>query len=86
MIDIEKVFTGDPRSVARAITKVESGSAEAAGLMKAIFPKTGNAMIVGVTGSPGAGKSSLVDKLALHYKVNGSRVGIICVELGPSGS
>ena len=80
MIDIEKVFTGDPRSVARAITKVESGSAEAAGLMKAIFPKTGNAMIVGVTGSPGAGKSSLVDKLALHYKVNGSRVGIICVD------
>jgi LAO/AO transport system kinase len=80
MIDIEKVFTGDPRSVARAITKVESGSAEAAALMKAIFPKTGNALIVGITGSPGAGKSSLVDKLALHYKDNGSRVGIICVD------
>ncbi len=80
MIDIEKVFTGDPRSVARAITKVESGSAEAAALMKAIFPNTGNALIVGITGSPGAGKSSLVDKLALHYKDNGSRVGIICVD------
>jgi LAO/AO transport system kinase len=77
---VDKIFSGDPRSIARAITAVESGSANAAGLMKAVFPKTGNALIVGITGSPGAGKSSLVDKLALHYKDNGSRVGIICVD------
>lgn len=80
MIDIEKVFTGDPRSVARAITKVESGSSEAPALMKAVFPKTGNALIIGITGSPGAGKSSLVDKLALHYKEAGHKVGIVCVD------
>ena len=77
---VDKIFSGDPRSVARAITKVESGSAEAAALMKAIFPRTGNALIVGITGSPGAGKSSLVDKLALHYKEAGHKVGIICVD------
>ncbi len=48
--------------------------------MKAVFPKTGNALIVGITGAPGAGKSSLVDKIALFYKEKGERVGIICVD------
>lgn len=80
MIDFEKLFAGDSRSVARAITSVESGSKAASELMKAVFPKTGRALIVGITGSPGAGKSSLVDKLAFHYKNQGSTVGIICVD------
>ncbi|MEO6050372.1 MAG: methylmalonyl Co-A mutase-associated GTPase MeaB [Pyrinomonadaceae bacterium] len=75
-----KLFTGDPRSIARAITKVEGGSSDAAELMKAIFPHTGKAMIIGITGSPGAGKSSLVDKLALYYKDKGDKVGIVCVD------
>ena len=48
--------------------------------MKAVFPMTGQALIVGITGAPGAGKSSLVDKLALHYKDAGHKVGIICVD------
>jgi len=48
--------------------------------MKAVFPKTGNALIIGITGSPGAGKSSLVDKLALFYKDRGDKVGIICID------
>lgn len=80
MISTEKLFSGDPRSIARAITKIENGSEDAADLMKAVFPKTGNALIIGITGSPGAGKSSLVDKLALHYKENGDKIGIICVD------
>ncbi len=80
MIDLEKLFEGDPRSVARAITKVESGADDAADLMKAVFPKTGNALVIGITGSPGAGKSSLVDKLALFYKEKGGRIGIVCVD------
>lgn len=78
--DIENLFAGQPRAVARAITRVENGAAGASELMKAVFPKTGNALIIGITGAPGAGKSSLVDKLALHYKEKGERVGIICVD------
>lgn len=75
-----KLFERDARSVARAITLIESQAPEAAELMKAVFPKTGNATIVGITGSPGAGKSSLVDKLALLYKDKGERIGIVCVD------
>src|SRR5882757_10075797 len=80
MIDLEKLFSGHTLSVARAITAVENGSTGAAEMMKAVFPRTGKAMIIGITGSPGAGKSSLVDKLALHYKNAGDKVGIICID------
>lgn len=80
MIDLEQLFSGNPRAVARAITKVESGTEGSAELMKAVFPRTGKAVVVGITGSPGAGKSSLVDKLALHYKNAGDKVGIICID------
>ncbi len=77
---IEKLLNGDPRTIGRAITRVENSSPNAADLMKAVFPKTGRALIIGITGSPGAGKSSLVDKLALHYREAGKRIGIICVD------
>lgn len=76
----EKLFTGDTRTIARAITKVENGANGAADLMKQVFPRTGNAIIIGITGSPGAGKSSLVDKLAFHYRDKGERIGIVCVD------
>lgn len=77
---LENLLAGHPRIIARAITKVEGGTADAAELMKAVFPHTGRATVIGITGSPGAGKSSLVDKLALHYKNAGNRIGIICVD------
>ncbi|NOT48224.1 MAG: methylmalonyl Co-A mutase-associated GTPase MeaB, partial [Acidobacteria bacterium] len=77
---IDKLFQGDPRTIARAISRVENLSRDAAELMKAVFPKTGNALVIGITGAPGAGKSSLVDKLAFHYKDAGRKVGIICVD------
>jgi len=76
----EKLFSGEPRAIARAITKVENGADGAADLMKEVFPKTGNALVIGITGSPGAGKSSLVDKLALFYLGMGERIGIICID------
>jgi LAO/AO transport system kinase len=77
---IQKVLEGQPRAVARAITRIENQTDEAADIMKAVFPSTGNAMVIGITGSPGAGKSSLVDKLALLYKDKGERVGIVCID------
>lgn len=76
----EKLLSGDHRSVARAITAVENGTNVAAALMRSIFPKTGKAVVIGITGSPGAGKSSLVDKLALYYKNKGERIGIVCID------
>jgi LAO/AO transport system kinase len=66
--------------IARSITTVENGTAAAADLMKEVFPKTGNALVIGITGSPGAGKSSLVDKLAYYYKDKGEKVGIVCID------
>jgi LAO/AO transport system kinase len=77
---LEKLFSGDARSVARAITKVENGAETAGELMKNVFPKTGRATVVGITGSPGAGKSSLVDKLATFYREQNLKIGIICVD------
>jgi LAO/AO transport system kinase len=79
-LSTESVLQGDPRSVARAISMVEDGGDGATALMKELYPHTGKAMIIGITGSPGAGKSSLVDKLASYYKDKGERVGIICID------
>ncbi len=75
-----RVIAGDSVAVARAISKVEDDPAAAADLMKQIFPRTGRALIIGVTGAPGAGKSSLVDKLAAFYRKRDERVGIIAVD------
>lgn len=77
---LEKLFDGNPRAVARAITKVENGTNDAAEIMKEVFQKTGNALVIGITGAPGAGKSSLVDKLAMFYKNQGEKIGIIAVD------
>src|ERR1700686_451679 len=77
---IDRVTAGEPTAVARAISKVEDNAADSADLMKQIFPHTGRALIIGITGSPGAGKSTLVDKLAAFYRKGGERVGIIAVD------
>jgi len=76
----DRVIARDTVAVARAISKVEDNAAAASDLMKLIFPRTGRALIVGITGAPGAGKSSLVDKLAAFYRQSGDRVGIIAVD------
>src|SRR6266851_3676093 len=77
---IDRVAAGEPTAVARAISKVEDGAVDSAELMKQVFPLTGRGLIIGITGSPGAGKSSLVDKLAAFYRKGGERVGIIAVD------
>ena len=77
---IDRVAAGEINAVARAISKVEDSAADSSELMKQIFPRTGRALIIGITGPPGAGKSSLVDKLAALYRKSGERVGIIAVD------
>ncbi|MDI3532435.1 MAG: GTPase [Synergistaceae bacterium] len=77
---IKKALKGDPRAIARLISLVESESTFAHEIMKAIYPHTGKAHLVGVTGAPGAGKSTLVDKIISRYKELGKSVGIIAVD------
>jgi LAO/AO transport system kinase len=77
---VKRIAAGDTRAVARAISKVEDVSGDASQLMKSVFPLTGRGLVIGITGAPGAGKSSLVDKLALHYRRLGERVGIVAVD------
>jgi LAO/AO transport system kinase len=77
---IERLKSGDARALARAITTVENRNAGWAELLKAIFPQTGRARILGLTGSPGAGKSTLVDQLAKLYRAQDRSVGIIAVD------
>ncbi|MDQ2855778.1 MAG: methylmalonyl Co-A mutase-associated GTPase MeaB [Acidobacteriota bacterium] len=76
----ERVIAGEPGAVARAISNVEDGKPGTSTLMKEIFPLTGRGLVIGITGSPGAGKSSLVDKLAMLYRQQGLRVGVIAVD------
>ena len=77
---LRRITSGDPRAVARAISKVEDSPDDAAELMKQVFPHSGKGLVIGITGAPGAGKSSLVDKLALHYRSREERVGIVAVD------
>lgn len=75
-----RVSKGEAAAVARAISKIEDGSAGAAALMKEIYQLSRGALVIGITGAPGAGKSSLVDKLAMLYRQRGERVGIVAVD------
>jgi len=75
-----RVSGGDAAAVARAISKIEDGSTGAAALMKEIYQLSRGALVIGITGAPGAGKSSLVDKLAMFYRQRAERVGIVCVD------
>ncbi|HEY2933047.1 MAG TPA: methylmalonyl Co-A mutase-associated GTPase MeaB [Acidobacteriota bacterium] len=77
---VTKVLNRDPRAIAKAISAVENGSTEAVELLKSLFPHSGRSYTIGVTGAPGTGKSSLVDRLAQEYRDRGMTVGIIAVD------
>src|SRR6202045_3964228 len=75
-----QICAGDVRAIARAITAIEDHDPRAEELLKQIFPATGRAHLIGVTGAPGTGKSTLVDRLAARYRQSGEQVGIIAVD------
>jgi len=76
----EEVRAGDVRALSRAITTIENHDANAEPLLRALFPHTGEAYLIGVTGAPGTGKSTLVDRLAGHYRKQDEAVGVIAVD------
>jgi LAO/AO transport system kinase len=77
---IDRLRAGDTRALARAISTVENRAPGWSELLKALFPHTGKARVIGLTGAPGAGKSTLVDQLAKHYRKENQTVGIIAVD------
>jgi LAO/AO transport system kinase len=77
---ISRLRSGEPLALARAISAVENRAPGWSELLKALFPHTGKACIIGLTGAPGSGKSTLVDQLAKHYRKEKQKVGIIAVD------
>ena len=77
---LERVAARNPRAVGRAISRIETGGAERDELVRRIYPSTGRAKTVGVTGPPGAGKSTLVDRLAAALRTRNQTVGVLCVD------
>ena len=75
----EGVFAGNPRRIGQAISALEREGG-APDLLARIFPRTGRARVLGITGPPGAGKSTLVSRLAQRYRSEGRRVGIVAVD------
>jgi LAO/AO transport system kinase len=79
-VDRKRLFAGDRRTIARAISLIENETLDAEELVSEVFARAGKAFRIGITGPPGAGKSTLANKLALHFSREGTRVGIIAVD------
>lgn len=77
---LERARAGDRRATARLLSIVENDEPDAAGVLRSVYPETGRARIVGVTGPPGGGKSTLVDRLAGAYRELGDRVAVVAVD------
>ncbi|MBX3161297.1 MAG: methylmalonyl Co-A mutase-associated GTPase MeaB [Deltaproteobacteria bacterium] len=77
---IDAILAGDIRGAARLMRDLDDRRPEALAALKQLYPHTGRAYLVGVTGNPGAGKSTVVDALIAHYRAAGERVGVVCVD------
>jgi LAO/AO transport system kinase len=77
---VNRVQRGDPRALARTISLVENHGTDSTELLKHLFPLSGKATLIGLTGAPGAGKSTLVDQIAREYRKQGKTIGIIAVD------
>ena len=77
---VERVAAGDVRAAARLMRDLEDGVPAARETLRTLFPRTGRAYVVGLTGAPGAGKSSLTDRLIGHHRAAGRTVGVVAVD------
>ena len=77
---VEKVLAGDVRTVARLIRDIDDGIPEVRETLKALYPHTGKAYVIGITGAPGVGKSTLVDQLVMHLRARDMGVGVLAVD------
>lgn len=77
---VSSITQGDVRNAARLMRDLDDRRPEAIGALKALYPHTGGAYIIGITGNPGAGKSTVVDAMIAHYRAAGDRVGVVCVD------
>jgi len=77
---VERVVRGEIRAGARLMRDLDDRRPAALATLKALFPHTGKAYLVGITGNPGAGKSTVVDALISHYRAAGERVGVVCID------
>ena len=77
---VEQILQSDIRALARGISLAEESSSRAGEMLRELYPHTGRATVLGLTGAPGSGKSSLVDRLTRLYRSNGKRVGIVAVD------
>ncbi len=78
---IQKILESDHRTIGQTLSLVEdSDEREVSQLLKQLFPHTGEGFVIGITGSPGVGKSTLVDQLTHHYRADGQRVAIVAVD------
>jgi len=76
----KKVIAGDIRAVARLIRDIDDGMPEVREILKELYPATGNAYVLGITGSPGVGKSTLVDQIIHHMRRDNKTVGVLAVD------
>jgi GTPase len=76
----DRVLAGDPRAIARAISLVEDETTQGAELIRRVFSRTGHAYLIGVNGPPGAGKSTLVDRMTAQIRESDRSVGVVAVD------
>ncbi|WP_224248294.1 methylmalonyl Co-A mutase-associated GTPase MeaB [Hyalangium gracile] len=76
----QRVLDGDVRAASRLMRHIDDGEASATADLRALFPRTGRAYIIGLTGSPGAGKSTLTDRLIARFRKQGKKVGVLAVD------
>ncbi|MCE5201413.1 MAG: methylmalonyl Co-A mutase-associated GTPase MeaB [Synergistaceae bacterium] len=77
---LSRGFDGDFRAIGRLISLIEADSPIAKDIMKQVYPRTGKTQVIGITGSPGAGKSTFVDRLISQFKSDGKKIGVIAID------